>query len=182
MSKATVAVCGFILGACCAFLLSNRTQIVAASTTNPQTSESNSHRNVFRGGGAFGATTGVLIEGAIPRFIALEEAPIFEDFTISGASNQPLDGLACRNCTFNDTVLTYSGGPYNLEKAQFLGTTRWILKGAAANTFAFLQLMNGISKGVPTASLAPNKPVQRKATAKKVLPKMNFTAPYIGQK
>jgi len=122
-----------------------------------------------------------LIEGAIPSFRPLESTPIFEDFTFASVG-QPLDGLDCRGCKFNNVTLRYSGGAYNLDNAQFSGTTRLVLEGAAANTLAFLKLLNGLSTGIPLASLPPNKPLERKARAKKPDAKIDFTAPFIGPK
>jgi hypothetical protein len=181
MSKMTVAICAFILGACSSFLLNIRAPIVAASALNPQASAPRPQRTIFHGGGAGNSGTGVLIQGAIPSFIPLENTPIFEDFTFFN-TGQPLDGLDCRGCKFNDVTLRYGGGAFNLDNTQFSGTTRLVLEGAAANTLAFLKLMNGLSTGIPPASLPPNKPVERRARAKKPVPKIDFTAPFIGPK
>jgi hypothetical protein len=181
MSKTSVAICAFIAGACCAFLLNNRVPIVAASPLNPQASAPRPQRSIFHGGEFSNLKTGVLIREAIPSFIPLENTPIFEDFTFS-KTGQPLDGLDCRGCKFNDVTLRYNGGAYNLENAQFTGTTRLVLGGAAANTLAFLKFLNGLSTGIPPASLPPNKPIKRKAIAKEPLPKIDFTAPFIGPK
>lgn len=181
MSKTIAAVCAFIMGACCGFLLNHRVPIVAASALNPQASAPRPQRSIFHGGGVGNSGTGVLIQGAIPSFIPLDSTPIFEDFTFFNVG-QPLDGLDCRGCKFSDVTLRYSGGPYNLDNAQFSGTTRLVLEGAAANTLAFLKLLNGLSTGIPPASLPPKKPIERKARAKKTLPKIDFTAPFIGPK
>ena len=182
MSKTIIAVGAFILGTCCGFMLNNRVPIVAASAPlNSQASDSRPRRSIFHGGGVANAGTGVSIVGAIPSFIPLETTPIFEDFTFSNVG-QPLDGLDCRGCKFNDATLRYSGGAYNLENAKFSGTTRLVLDGAAANTLAFLKFLNGLSMGIPPASLPPNKPIKRKAIAKKPIPKIDFTAPFIGPK
>ena len=181
MSKTAVAICAFIIGSCCGFLLNSRVPVVAASTPNPQANAAAPQRSIFRGGGVSNSGTGVLIGGGIPAFIPLDRTPIFEDFNFSDVG-QPLDGLDCRGCTFKDTRLTYSGGAYHLENANFSGTTTLVLTGAAANTVALLQFMNGLARGMPSMSLPPRKPIQRKAIAKKPLPKIDFTAPFIGTK
>ncbi len=181
MSKTTIAAYAFIVGACCGFLLNNRVPSVVASPLNRQASVPKPQRAIFHGGGVANAGTGVLIQGAIPSFIPLENTPIFEGYRFSNVG-QPLDGLDCHDCTFDNTVLRYGGGAFNLENVRFSGTTKLVLDGAAANTLAFLKFMNSLPTGVPLASPPPNKPIERKARAKNPLPKVDFTPPFIGPK
>jgi hypothetical protein len=187
MSKTTVMVCAFIVGTCCGFLLNNRVPIVLASPPNSQASvPQKPQRSIFHGGGVGYGGTGVVISGALPVFRPLESTPIFEDFSIISTS-QPLDGLDCRRCEFANVTLRYGGGAYNLENAKFSGTTTLVFEGAAANTVAFLKLIDGLSVVAPPPSLPADKPVEKKSTIpptpanpKKPVPKIDFTAPFIG--
>src|SRR6266404_1521008 len=128
MSKTALAISTFILGACCGFLLNNRAPIVSASQLNPQAGvPQKPRRSIFHGGGFGNGGTGAVIEGAVPVFLPLERTPIFDGTSIFNTV-QPLDGLDCRNCEFNNVTLQYWGGAYNLENAKFSGTTTLILK------------------------------------------------------
>jgi len=173
MSKISTTLCAFVLGVFCGILFNGLAQVNTASRSSQEIDNLKTNPIVISGGRVFGLGTGVLIGGAIPTFLSI---------TISGTSSQPLDGLDCRGCTFNDTVLKYSGGAYNLEGAKITGTTHLVLEGAAANTVAFLEFMHGIASGVPSASFPPNRPIERRAIAKKPMTKMDFTAPFIGAK
>jgi hypothetical protein len=182
MSKISTTLCAFVLGVFCGILFNGLAQVNTASRSSQEIDNLKTNPIVISGGRVFGLGTGVLIGGAIPTFLSIEQVPTFKDITISGTSSQPLDGLDCRGCTFNDTVLKYSGGAYNLEGAKITGTTHLVLEGAAANTVAFLEFMHGIASGVPSASFPPNRPIERRAIAKKPMTKMDFTAPFIGAK
>jgi hypothetical protein len=153
------------------------------ASSSPQTETiPDSRRGHVNGGGAIGnGGEGVLIEGAQPSFLPIDRTPIFNNYTLANESQQ-LDGFDCRGCTFRDVELTYSGGAYHIENARFSGTTRLVLTGAAANTLAFLQFMQGIASGLPGVPPLPNKPVERRATAKKPMTGMDITAPFIGAK
>jgi hypothetical protein len=75
-------------------------------------------------------------------------------FTYTGTV--PLDGFACNACTLRDVDLTYAGGMYSLDHAT-VSVKSVTLKGAALNTFTFLQLVNALS--VPKAAPGnPNRP------------------------
>ena len=50
-------------------------------------------------------------------------------FTRISRMSQPLDGLECTECRFEDATLTYAGGAYSLRNCSFAGTTRVILFG-----------------------------------------------------
>jgi hypothetical protein len=185
MSKTTVAVCAFIMGTCCGYLLNNRTPTVLASQLHSQAAQK-PQRSIFHGGGFGNSGTGAVIGGAIPIFRPLETTPIFDGVNIFNTT-QALDGLDCRNCAFDNVALQYWGGAYNLENAKFSGTTTLVLEGAAANTIAFLKFMDGLSVGTPPPSLPADKPVEKQsnipsipAIHKKPEPKIDFTAPYIG--
>jgi hypothetical protein len=112
--------------------------------------------------------------------LPIEKTPIFNYSTIAEGSQQ-LDGFDCRHCVFKDVRLGYGGGAYHLEDATFSGTTSLVLTGAAANTVAFLQFMQGIAKGLPGVPAPSNRPIERKTIAKKTMTKMAVTAPFIGR-
>jgi hypothetical protein len=58
-----------------------------------------------------------------------------------GSEPQPVDGCHFDGCTFNGTVLVYSGG----ERPQFsrctFNSVTWKFEGAAGNTLEFLRGM-----------------------------------------
>jgi uncharacterized protein YjbI with pentapeptide repeats len=182
MSKTVVAVCAFIIGFACALLLTSGLGSVSASSQPMRNGLVPHNRMVVDGSRFSGNKQGIAIDGAIPEFRPLETTPIFNNVTISANESQDLDGLDCRGCTFNGAMMRYSGGAFNLENANFSGTTRLELSGAAANTVAFLKFMDGLAKGVAPKSFPQNKPVHKQAIAKNPLPKLDFTAPYIGAK
>ncbi len=182
MSKISVAACAFILGAGCSFLLNENIPVVAASPANLQTENPKPPRSIINGVtvSGFGGEA-IAIPGASPVFLPLENTPIVTDLNVFEAK-QSLDGLDCHNCTFANAKLRYSGGAFNFENVNFSGTTQLVLEGAAANTLAFLRFLNSLSTGIPLASPPQNKPIERKARAKKNLPQINFTVPFIGPK
>lgn len=178
MSKIAVALLAFISGACMSWLLTGR--VAVASTSTGSNNQKPQRSTITRS--AFGNIPGgIVIEGAIPVFRALETTPIFTEVLVFN-TKQSLDGFECHKCEFDNAELRYSGGAFNLEEVKFSGTTRVELSGAAANTVAFLKLLNGLSNGAATASPAPNKPIERKATTKKPTGVINFTPPFIGPK
>jgi len=179
MSKITVALFAFILGASSSWLLNDKVQVVSACSTSPQASKPKPQRSIISSSAFGGSPEGIVIQGAIPMFRALETTPIFTDVTVF-STKQSLDGFECHNCQFDNAQLRYSGGAFNLENVRFSGITSVELAGAAANTVAFLKLLNGLSIGAPIASPTPNKPIQKRATTKKPLPGINFTPPFIG--
>jgi len=182
MTKITIAACAFIMGICCGLLLNNNVPTVSASSPDQQTGAPQKPRRGTISSSGFGNSgEGVHIEGAIPVFRDLESTPIFTDVQIFN-TKQSLDGLECHNCEFDNAKLRYSGGAFNLENVKFSGTTSVELGGAAANTIAFLEFLNSLSVGIPVASPTANKPIEKRAETKKPLPKISFTAPFIGPK
>jgi hypothetical protein len=94
-------------------------------------------------------------------------------------AQQILDGLRCNDCSFTDTELNYSGGPFELKNTRFSGTTHVILSGAAANTSELLKLLNGIGTGKPPIPNSQNERPKQKARAKKPVV-VTFSATFIG--
>jgi hypothetical protein len=73
------------------------------------------------------------------------------DIVVTGelrGASQPLDGLHCENCRIAARVITYGGGEYNLQNVRIL-TERVQLKGAALNTFRFLQSIGVVKAPQP---------------------------------
>jgi hypothetical protein len=182
MFKTCLTVGAFAIGVVCGLMFDGRAHEVMGSTTDSQSPPSTEGRRVFKGVkiSNFGSV-GLSIDRSVPQFIPIEKTPVFEELEISG-EEQALDGLDCRSCTFSDSTLEYGGGAFNFTNVKFSGKTRLVLTGAAANTVAFLQFMHGIDKGIPSASLPPNRPIEKTAITKKPLGKIDFTAPYIGAK
>lgn len=170
----------FFGGFCCALMITSWIASVRASSAPQTEAIPDSARMHINGGRAVGnGGGGVKIGGVQPSFLPIDRTPIFTNFTLA-SEPQSLDGFDCRDCTFKDVELTYSGGAYHLENAKFSGTTRLVLTGAAANTLAFVQFMQDIASGLPGVPPPPNKPIERKATAKKPMTRMDATAPFIG--
>jgi hypothetical protein len=98
---------------------------------------------------------------------------------ITNGGSQTIDGLLCDNCEFHDATLKYSGGAFQFTNFKFTGTTKVEVSGAAANTFAFMRLMNAIAAGSPAPKVEPNKPLEQIAIAK-VAFTASLRSPFIG--
>lgn len=177
MSKKSIGIGAFMIGTLFGLLSARCLQFVSASTSPSQSEVPTTGRNIFSGSTFIG---GIKILGAAPEVPPINKTPVFEGAIITSAHLQQLDGLDCRMCTFDNSALVYSGGAFNLKAAKFTGTTHISLAGAAANTVAFLQFMHGIDSGIPSASLPPSRPIERKAAAKKPMTNLDVTAPFIG--
>ena len=155
MSKITVALGSFIIGACSMLFLFSGNHAPAFAQSAP-TQATASELN--------GEPTMPGIRG-----------------NLSGSTftnvRQPLDGLLCKGCNFENATLTYAGGTFTLTNCKFSGTTRVMLSGAAANTVSVLPLLIAISKGVSPAQPTPNKPIEKEAIAKQ-LTTVSFSSPY----
>jgi hypothetical protein len=93
-------------------------------------------------------------------------------------AKQSLDGLDCENCSFSNVTLEYSGGAFNLKNSSFVGPVRVNFKGAAANTVAFLQLVQALSISERPKQPAPRKPMHKFAMVKETVTG-DFEAPYL---
>jgi hypothetical protein len=157
MSKVTLALGSFIVGACAMFFISLGNQ--ASTLEQPS----------FAQVSALGTNGAPVVPPLIPQVKGL---------TIEGGSiPQMLDGLDCKECTFKDVTLTYAGGAYNFDHCNFSGTTRVVLSGAAANTMAILPLLQAITRGVPPKPPTPQKPTEQTATAKQLMT-VSFASPF----
>jgi len=154
MSKVTIALGSFIVGACCMFFM--------LSGNHASTLE---HVASAQGGGGFPG------EPIVPPLSASVEGSKF-----LGVSQQ-LDGMKCNGCFFSDATLTYAGGSYSLVDCHFSGTTRFEFKGAAANTLAILPLMEALVHGAPPKIPPPKTPMLRNATAEQPI-SISFASPY----
>jgi hypothetical protein len=141
MSKVTLALGSFIVGAICgSFALS----LIHTST----------RVQAFQNPGV--AT--INMPGAEPV------VPPIRTFMTGGrvaGAVQGLDGLACDGCTIAVPVLTYGGGAFNLTNPKFPGPVRIELRGAATNTFNLLRAIGAI----PTPQPPPQPPRAEMKTA-----------------
>jgi hypothetical protein len=140
MSKVTVALGSFIVGACCAFIISS----LPHTSTRVQASQH----------------VGVDIPGAEPIVPPLNAHFIGGNI---GGDTQALDGLDCNGCTITAPLITYGGGAFTCGGCT-IHTSRVVLKGAALNTFNALAFFGVI----PRPKAAPNKPKPPMAEANEI--------------
>jgi hypothetical protein len=95
---------------------------------------------------------------------------------------QVLDGMDCTQCEFNDAALMYGGGAFRLQDIKVSGTTHLTLIGAAANTVALLNFLNGVEQGVPAPPSIPEQPIKKASPAKIPMTKLSITPPFISQR
>jgi hypothetical protein len=153
MSKVTIALGSFVVGACTAFIFSMGTHTsILAQAPAPQPR----------------------IEGSgIPAIVNPEAIPVvrpslarISNVEIVG-SEQQLDGLDCDRCTFNTPVLRYNGGVFRFTNVRFLGTVRVEFGGAAANALAMLAVVQSLSLSRPPIPPQPKQPITRVAKTTK---------------
>jgi hypothetical protein len=77
-----------------------------------------------------------------------------------------LDGMESDKDDFADCTIEYGGGAVRLTNATFSGPIRINLKGAALNTFAFLKYIEALEAGRKPAPSTPQIPPQRIITVK----------------
>ena len=195
MSKVSIAIAAFALGFLCSRML-GVPQTQHPGPPSPTVDWPDRHTLVFHGGGIINGGFDMASIGAVPFFNSLNHMPVFRGFTfLTGGKSLNLDGLNCEDCQFDNAQLRYGGGVVNLKGSTFSGTTELQLEGAAANTVALLEFLRAIPGGRLTYKLPiRNRPIIRKfparqspgklATPSPAIPpqKMDFTAPYIGQK
>ena len=85
---------------------------------------------------------------------------------ITNGGVQTIDGMLCDDCEFNNATIKYSGGAYSVARSKFTGKTTFLVSGAAANTLAFLRLMDAIEAGSSAPKIAPNQPLEQIAKAR----------------
>jgi hypothetical protein len=157
MSKITVSLGSLVFGALVMFFFGSQISSIVQSAS---------------------ATMGIVNEAAIPKVAPLQS------ITFSGAhlTNvvQPLDGLDCRDCTFQNVTFEYSGGAFNLSHARISSPMRVIFKGAAANALQVLALVEALNSRVKPAPTVPENPKIEAATKKYTI-LADIVSPY-GQK
>ncbi|SPJ15859.1 exported hypothetical protein [Syntrophobacter sp. SbD2] len=157
MSKVTVALGSFVVGALVMFLLGSHTSIFVQPAS---------------------AERGIVVGGAEPVVPPLRGNVVsnskFENVI------QPLDGLDFRNCVFKNVIFEYSGGSYSLANAVISGAIRVNFKGAAANTMALHAFLESLNAGTKPKPLQPNAPLFREASNVQTMT-VDFISPY-GQK
>jgi hypothetical protein len=154
MSKVTLALGSFIFGFFASWLLSGTRPSVLAQTREPEHHGINLER-----------------EPVVPGL-----GPHITNSTVSG-SLQAIDGLDCDGCKFSDVTLEYSGGAFTLTNFSFSGPIRVNLRGAAANTLAFIQFLNALKASQQPKQPAPGKPIPMLATIKQAA-MGDFKSPY----
>lgn len=181
MSKIVVAIVSFTLGCCSALLVPLNARQTAMSVAPQQTDLKinwpHSHMTISGGSAEGGQAIDLSSFLVRPIFNSLDNTPVFKDFTVTRAT-QLLDGFHCENCTFEDAVLEYSGGAFNLQNLKLSGTTMLRLTGAAANTVSVLGWLSAVSRGVVQKPPTPNRPITKKAKTPKPL-QMDVSPPFI---
>jgi hypothetical protein len=156
MSKVTVAFVSFVLGACCMLLI-----------------DSGNHTSIFA------QAPPVMVGGAgVPVIPPITNK--FERFGMGGMSFG-VDGAECIDCDFRGTVLQYGGGAFTFTRFKFSGPVRVNLVGAAANTVAFLNLVQALAASQQPPAPKPNSPILKTANLKQEMTG-DFTSPYNGSK
>jgi len=153
MSKTTVAFLSFILGVCTGSLLLTHTLTFAQSLIGP------THEPIV-----------------LPISVRAEGLKVVNVNIV-----QPLDGFECKDCLFEDALLSYGGGSYNLPNLKLRGNIRVELKGAAANTQTMLALLQQAAAGeAPGPPPNPNTPILKSASVKNTVTG-TWSSPYSGQ-
>lgn len=170
MSKITLALGSFIVGACSVLLflmlLGSHTSIFAqAPTSGPPIS----------GPGL------VIIGDAEKAPVVLPPSQTLENFNLQAKGLFFVDGTICNNCVFSDADLIYGGGAFSFTQTTFSGPIRIKLVGAAANTIAFLTFAQAIGASQQPPKTVPNAPIMR---AENIKPPIlgDFSTPFSGSK
>ena len=124
MSKVMLALGSFIVGACCASIVSVGIQTSTLAQSSPPS-------------GPVPAT--VIGNGLVAVVPPLSSRSA--DSTFGGNMTMGLDGLNCEHCTFKNATFIYGGGAFNIPQFTFVGQTTVITKGAAQNTVQLLTLL-----------------------------------------
>jgi hypothetical protein len=113
---------------------------------------------------------------AVPVVPDLELA-VSEDSVFDGV-RVPLDGFFGRHNQFGNVTFEYGGGAFRLQNCKFDGPIRVSLKGAAANTFVFLQLMQAIEAGRQPQPVVPRKPLEQLVEIKQAVTTQDLISPF----
>jgi len=146
MTKVTLALGSFALGAASMFLLGNHTSTLAHGSTNGQSITGRSPDAVSRN------------EGLIPIVRPVINVTIHPGVDVSKIT-LGLDGTSCNGCTLHDLTIEYGGGAYSLVNTKVKLPVNIKLIGAALNTAQFLQsfgLLGCPAKASPQVN--PNAP------------------------
>jgi hypothetical protein len=88
-----------------------------------------------------------------------------------------VDGADCTDCDFSNAVLQYGGGAFKFTRFKFAGPVRVNLTGAAANTVAFLSLVQALAASQQPPKPTPNSPLLKTASIKEPMTG-DFASPY----
>jgi hypothetical protein len=122
MSKVTLALGSFIVGACIS--------LAASSLIHTSTRVHAQQAVLMSGEEPIVPSLGITVRGVI-------SAPV-----------QSLDGLNCEGCTITAPLITYAGGAFTCTGCS-IHTSRVDLKGAALNTFNALRFFGAIPSPNP---------------------------------
>src|SRR5438105_1739654 len=118
MTKITLAVSSFAIGAFSALLLGHQTSTFAQQAAQPS------------------QPTFIRVDGAAPV------VPPLRGITVTGYAvrnmNFALDGVQCTKCTFSGVTFEYGGGAYELSQSVVNLPIAIAPKGAALNTVGLL--------------------------------------------
>jgi hypothetical protein len=159
MSKVTVALASFIVGACTMFLFLEL---------------SGSHTSTFAQ--APNEARILVVEGAEP-VIPPWRGMTVEDNVFSGVTQQ-LDGVSCIDCTFDNATLEYAGGAYALIRPKFSGPIRINFKGAAANAINLQAFLASLNTGRTLPPATPRQPIPQIARLTKPITNGDLLSPY----
>jgi hypothetical protein len=118
---------------------------------------------------------GIMSQSEIP--VVPHMSMTFTDASFSGGSQQ-FDGIKCVRCTFDNEVLEYGGGAYQLIDSRFSGPVHVNFRGAAANTLVFLRMLQAVTAGSQPTPPIPKRPLQRTTTPKQTI-QISLTSPYL---
>lgn len=118
---------------------------------------------------------GIKIEGA---------EPVVPPLTVKQARNrfvgvtQPLDGMDCEGCIFENVQFTYAGGAVRLSNFSLTGPMRVEFKGAAANALAIIALVDAVNSGSKPRPIPPGSSRQRATLEKNTIKEKTFATPF----
>lgn len=139
MSKVTVALGSFVIGACFALFVGRYTSTIVQPV--------------------FAQVTVRGAEPIIPPLIDVKN----KGGKVSDEAQQ-LDGLDCEDCSYNNVKFVYSGGAVNLVNPHLSGKTSLELRGAAANGQVMAAYLAALAGGKPPRPVMPNAPVLKTTT------------------
>ncbi len=163
MSKVTIALGSFIVGALCASL----TLSLIQTSTRVQASQQSPLAPAL-------PPSTISMPAAIPVVPPIQ---YFGHSSTIGGTVQQLDGFACDGCTVTVRVLTYGGGAFNFSNTNVPAGVPIVFTGAALNTLRLLQITGAIPPPpTPTPIPLPGGPIIKAQMEIKAQPKITFVS------